>query len=145
MLVDGLQNPYRDVISLVGTSKAVVNAIMAVASCHATHSKAGYPVFLNPASRAFDVSTVSEINRSVMFKQKTLVCLADATLEPLQTSKASILASIILLMLLELYEGGAGTWSVHLEGAKQRLDAGTANNGIHSPRMIQNILEELVM
>ncbi|KAF5692389.1 hypothetical protein FDENT_2911 [Fusarium denticulatum] len=145
MMVDGLQNPYRDVISLIGASKAVVNAILAVASCHATHSKAGYPVFLNPAGRSFDLSTIEEINHSVMFKQKALACLADAILEPLRETKTYILAAIILLMLLELFEGGTGPWRVHLEGAKQLLDAETADDSIRSPQMIQNILEELAI
>ncbi|KAJ4014681.1 hypothetical protein NW752_007452 [Fusarium irregulare] len=80
-----------------------------------------------------------------MFKQKALVYLADATSEPLEEAKAYILATIILLMLLELYEGGIGSWSVHLEGAKQLLDTETADNIIHSSRMIRNILEELVI
>ncbi|KAJ4104059.1 hypothetical protein NW760_010735 [Fusarium oxysporum] len=145
MMVDGLQNPYRDVISLVGASKAVANAIMAVASCHAIHSKAGYPVFLNPAGRSFDISTISEINRSIIFKQKALAYLADAISEPLEEAKTYILATITLLMLLELYEGGAGPWRVHLEGAKQLLDAETADDGIRSPRMIRNMLEELAI
>ncbi|KAK2688866.1 hypothetical protein QWA68_012128 [Fusarium oxysporum] len=145
MMVDGLQNPYRDVISLVGASKAVANAIMAVASCHAIHSKAGYPVFLNPAGRSFDISTMSEINRSIIFKQKALAYLADAISEPLEEAKTYILATITLLMLLELYEGGAGPWRVHLEGAKQLLDAETADDSIHSPRMIRNMLEELAI
>jgi hypothetical protein len=60
-------------------------------------------------------------------------------------TRIHILATIVLLMLIELYEGGGGPWTVHLEGAKRLFDTEMGKSNTDSPRMIESILEELVM
>ncbi|KAF4956038.1 hypothetical protein FSARC_11690 [Fusarium sarcochroum] len=55
------------------------------------------------------------------------------------------LVDYFLLMLLELHEGGNGPWNVHLEGAKQLIDADASESDVYSTRMIQNIIEELTI
>ncbi|KAK6080619.1 hypothetical protein SCUP234_05165 [Seiridium cupressi] len=146
MLLDNTRNPYRYMMPLIGTSKGVVNAIMAVAACHLAHSRLGYPVFTHLEHQATVDDPMSQMTfYSVQYKQRALKYLSESLKGPREGEEDSILAIVVLLMLLEYFESGAGAWTTHLEGAKALLDAREKHSNTRPPQLFRNMVDEVVI
>lgn len=136
---DTIDNKYRGIIPLITSSPAVASAILAVASCHFTHGIMGIPILSlrskttasatlngempmllsNPADVHLSKSTL--LNHYLRSKTDCLKHLAAALEDESKSQCHSTLVTIVLLTILEACESGAGSWTIHLEGAKRLL------------------------
>ncbi|CAH0041086.1 unnamed protein product [Clonostachys rhizophaga] len=136
---DTIDNKYRGIIPLVASSPAVASAILAVASCHFTHGIMGIPILSlrsntttaaaldgempmllsSPADVHLSKSTL--LNHYLRSKADCLKHLAAALEDESKNQCHSTLVTIVLLTILEACESGAGSWTIHLEGAKRLL------------------------
>ncbi|KAG8159221.1 hypothetical protein KVR01_010882 [Diaporthe batatas] len=57
----------------------------------------------------------------------------------------SILIAVVLLIILDVFENGSGTWTLHLEGAKRLLDAGIMAGNSEWDNCARNLLQEAAM
>jgi hypothetical protein len=57
-------------------------------------------------------------------KAKALRLLSRALADVSTSNSIATVFTAILLTILELFESGAGSWSVHLEGVKRLVEAG---------------------
>ncbi|KAM0408504.1 hypothetical protein ACHAPD_011980 [Fusarium lateritium] len=119
-------------MTLVGSSEGVANAMMAVAALHAMHGSIGSPIMLAHAVQAKNV----QIND----QELTLEFLSMALQDPDQKNKFQTFGIAITLALLECFETGAGSWAIHLEGAKKMLEAGIQNSST-----LEGLVDELML
>ncbi|KAK9424380.1 putative Zn(2)-C6 fungal-type domain-containing protein [Seiridium unicorne] len=120
-----LQDLSRDARYLI--DYCLVNAIMAVAACRLAHSMLGYPVFSYLEHQATVDDSMSQMTfYSVQYKQRAL-------------------KYFVLLMLLEYFESGAGSWTTHLEGAKALFDAREKHSNTRPPQLFRNMVDEVVI
>lgn len=157
-LSDCARNPYQEMIPLIGSSKAVANAIMAVAACHCIHDMIGYPVF-SPADHMLgsrtsifqkypkpdlNIAESGMLKRYILLKQNSLSQLSE-TLSNLQGfAEIEAFVAAVLLTLLELVETGAGSWSTHLEGAKRLVDITLhGSQHLNPPLMLESLISDL--
>lgn len=73
--------------------------------------------------------------------------LISATLAKHRTTQGdkAILIAVVLLTILDIFESGSGTWSLHLEGAKRLLDAGVMAGVSEWDSSARNLLREAAM
>ncbi|SPO07765.1 uncharacterized protein DNG_10460 [Cephalotrichum gorgonifer] len=162
-LVSSVKNPYSQVISMIGSSPALVNAVLALAACHCAHSATGFPLytfrrgrvqplapqkqilFPTTSNHTSGVSQSDLLNQYLILKHNALRHLSEALADSDDRYQSGTLATILLLALLELLESGAGFWNVHIEGAKTLLEDG-AKYGIdsHAP-LIKAMIDELIL
>lgn len=57
----------------------------------------------------------------------------------------AILIAVVLLTILDIFESGSDTWSLHLEGAKRLLDAGVMAGVSEWDSSARNLLHEAAM
>lgn len=145
MMLD-IQNPYRGLIPLVHGSKALENAILAVAACHISHRQTSDAALVQTVeNRCSNHLAIQMMNRSMAYKQRTLRYLSGDLAQFRKERATSILATIVVLMLLELYLGVDGSWAIHLEGAKKVVDAQGTTSSTSTSSINQNLLRELAM
>ncbi|CAF3434868.1 unnamed protein product, partial [Fusarium graminearum] len=141
--------PYRELMALVGSSKGVAHAMTAVAALHAIHGSTGSPIMLAHALQENHIQ-INDIrlnpfqsqllHHCIHHKQKALEFLSTALQDPDQKNKLQTFGIAIVLALLECFETGAGSWAIHLEGAKKLLEAGIQN----SPAL-EGLVDELML
>ncbi|KAI6757083.1 hypothetical protein HG530_011681 [Fusarium avenaceum] len=136
-------------MTLVGSSEGVANAMMAVAALHAMHGSIGSPIMLAHAVQAKNVQINDKelspfqsqlLHHCIFHKQKALKFLSMALQDPDQKYKFQTFGIAITLALLECFETGAGSWAIHLEGAKKLLEAGIQNNST-----LEGLVDELML
>ncbi|VUC31349.1 unnamed protein product [Clonostachys rosea] len=136
---DTVDNKYRGIIPLIASSPAVTSAILAVASVHFTHGLTGIPILSLRSKTAIASASGGEmpmllsnsadayLSKSTLFnhylrsKTDCLKHLAAALEDEDKSQCHSTLVTIVLLTILEACESGAGSWTIHLEGAKRLL------------------------
>lgn len=162
-LVSGANNPYSQAMSMIGSSPALVSAILAVAACHCSHSATGSPLYsfldgraqriysasditfpTNPAS-AVSIPQSDLLNQYLVLKHKSLRHLSAALSDPVISRKSTTVVTILFLALLELIESGAGFWSVHIEGAKKLLEAGVSDTDEGDSSILKPMIDELIL
>ncbi|KAL1955740.1 hypothetical protein VTO42DRAFT_8138 [Malbranchea cinnamomea] len=127
------QNPYRRLIPLVKKSRALSSAISAVGACHYMHMcnrNVSLSSLMNVPSRlrALPKHRVDPDNPNqdvwsvyqhfLMFKHRALRLLRQDLADPSKRADSTIIASILMLLTLDMVESGQGDWKVHVEGAK---------------------------
>ncbi|CEI63633.1 unnamed protein product [Fusarium venenatum] len=136
-------------MTLVGSSEGVANAMMAVAALHAMHGSIGSPIMLAHAVQAKNVQINDQelspfqsqlLHHCITNKQKALEFLSMALQDPDQKNKFQTFGIAITLALLECFETGAGSWAIHLEGAKKMLEAGIQNSST-----LEGLVDELML
>lgn len=147
-MYDQIKNPWRDILSLVGSSPVVAHGLSAMGALHyslISNSDSSLMPWssYNPISSADDLSA-EEIGNFVTpagdrrpaskayqhfleFKQRTLAQLSKDLVNPVMQKDDRTLAAIVVLALLDLFESGSGAWSYHLEGAKKLLKSRPEN------------------
>lgn len=121
------QNPFRDLMSTVGTSPLLLKSMLAAAARHITNltesSSTFSPIWAsNTPETKHQLQSMAKSSRyhAYWYKQAALAQLRD----DLKTSKGTafekdvIVASISLFIWIDLLEAGKNTWRVHLEGMK---------------------------
>lgn len=161
--VDGAKNPYSQAVSMMSTSPALANAILAVAACHCAHSATGSPLVsllngrpqrLSPSSQtvfptnpssASSLSHSDLLNQYLVLKHNSLRLLSADLGDASSSRRSETLATVLFLALLELMESGAGFWSVHIEGAKKLLEEGVGIGTRSGASLVRAILDELIL
>ncbi|CAH0029384.1 unnamed protein product [Clonostachys rhizophaga] len=122
---------------------------MAVAALHAMHVSVGSPIMLSHAVQAnsihvnekqLDVFQSQLLHHCITLKQKALKFLSIALQNPHQHNELQTFGTAVVLTLLECFETGAGSWAIHLDGAKKLLDA-----GIQKSSTLEAFVEELIL
>lgn len=162
-LASGANNPYSQAVSMMPSSPALANAILAVAACHCAHSATGSPLVsllngrgyrLPSSSRAvFPISPSSAsslshsdlLNQYLVLKHNSLRLLSADLGDPNSSRRSETLATVLFLALLELMESGAGFWSVHIEGAKRLLEGGVGNSTASGASLVRAMIDELIL
>lgn len=143
---DRPDNPYRSIIPCT-SSPVVASAVVAVAACHYTQSLTGCPLAALPLPiKLPGLALEAPINYYLQSKGQCLK-LISTTLVRDQTTRGdkSILIAVVLLTILDIFESGSGTWSLHLEGAKRLLDAGVTTDVSEWDSSARNLLREAAM
>ncbi|CAI7655765.1 hypothetical protein N7533_007279 [Penicillium manginii] len=138
----GSDNPWRNIINLVGDSQLIGLALSSMGALHfslATNSEAATMPWSKQSLLTADTQLTPEDIESFIsptganrppskafqhfleFKQRTLGQLSRDLSNPLSQKDDRTLATIIVLALLDLFESGSGAWSYHIEGAKKLL------------------------
>lgn len=150
------KNPFKTVIPLIGSSPSVLSAMMAISTCHFAHEITRMPICspsrvlgggLQQEMIAFSNSTAatSKVLGSFFFwKHRALQQLAEAMSAPTEQLKVSTLATAILLLVLELWESGAESWNIHLEGVKRLLAAGSSSQQLSLLGGLDDIIDSLI-
>lgn len=139
---DQINNPWRDILSLVGSSPAVAHGLTAMGALHfslrSQSDSSLMPWSYHDISSPTSQLTAEEIENMVTpagsrrpsskayqhfleFKQRTLAQLSRDLINPAMQKDDRTLAAIVVLALLDLFESGSGAWSYHIEGAKKLL------------------------
>jgi hypothetical protein len=93
------------------------DAMIAVAASHHANTNSQCPV-----SKGTDgLPLATSCHHSLVFKQRALNHLSQCLDDPSQRHRVPTIASILLLVLLDLLEAGSETWNSHLGGAKYLL------------------------
>ncbi|RFN44761.1 c6 finger domain protein acr-2 [Fusarium flagelliforme] len=146
---DEAWTPYRELMALVGSSEGVASAMMAMAALHAMHGSIGSPIMLAHAARAKNVRIDDKelspfqsqlLHHCISHKQRALEFLSTALQDPDQRNKLQTFGIAVVLALLECFETGAGSWAIHLEGAKKLLEA-----GIQKSSTLEGFVDELML
>lgn len=143
---DRPDNPYRCIIPCT-SSPVVASAVVAVAACHYTQSLTGCPLAGLPLpTKSPSLALEAPINSYLQSKGQCLK-LISTTLAKDQTTQGdkSILIAVVLLTILDIFESGSGTWSLHLEGAKRLLNAGVTTDVSEWDSSARNLLHEAAM
>ncbi|KAI9149970.1 Acriflavine sensitivity control protein acr-2 [Paramyrothecium foliicola] len=155
------RNPYRELIPMIGSSQATTSVIMAVAACHAVHQMTGMPVSqltdtpgqsspqhciqqLNSSSSSDDLCA-QLLQQFWYHKQKALMLFSHDLTNLNGSPEIFTFITALLLALVELFESGAGSWTVHIEGAKQLLNAYLRGDRSHLPPFLQGFITEVML
>ncbi|KAJ5888171.1 hypothetical protein N7495_008212 [Penicillium taxi] len=135
-------NPWRDLIALVGSSSLLANSLAALGAIHYSligNSESEMPWSSPNLAASNPILTPAYIERMVTpstsrhptskayrhfleLKQRTLNQLSKDLSKPELRYDARIPAVIVVLALLDIFESGSGAWSYHIEGAKKLLN-----------------------
>lgn len=161
--VNGAKNPYSQAISMMPSSPALTNAILAVAACHCAHGATGSPlvsflngrvqrlpscsqaIFLANSSPGSSSSHSELLKQYLVLKHNSLRHLSEDLGDPNSSRRSETLATVLFLALLELMESGAGFWSVHIEGAKKLLEEGVSNGTRSGASLVKAMIDELIL
>ena len=169
-LVNGTANPYIQAMSMMGSSPALTNAILAIAACHCAHGVTGSPLMplfdgarmqrlpsTSPSQAATSPTTTANpipssslshsdlLNQYLRLKHTSLRHLSADLGTPHGLREGATLATVLFLALLELMETGAGFWSVHVEGAKKLLEGGIGNGTKSGAALLKPLINELIL
>ncbi|KAI0131940.1 fungal-specific transcription factor domain-containing protein [Xylariales sp. AK1849] len=145
MIHDDARNPYREMIPLIGSSTALIHAIIAFAACNLMQSTTKYPIFSTTGSHHLDASTSRLLKRFIVSKHQALRQLSNILSNRNERQKTSTLATVVLLMVLECHESGQDSWTIHLEGAKQLLNDGTSNANFCPSGVYRSLINEILL
>jgi len=90
-------------------------------------------------------TTFDLLKYQLFFKHKTLRHLSQALADPATRREGSTLATVVLLLFLDVLEGGAGSWDIHLEGANKLLEFGGENGHSQSPTVLEGMIDGLIL
>lgn len=142
VVYDQTNNPWRDILSLVGTSPVLADGLTAMGALHysllsksdssllpwLSHNRTTGTSHLSPEEIQSIVTPASARRPSskayrhfLEFKQRTLHQLSKDLVNPVMQKDDRTLAAIVVLALLDIFESGSGAWSYHIEGAKKLL------------------------
>ncbi|KAK9372179.1 fungal-specific transcription factor domain-containing protein [Lipomyces chichibuensis] len=111
IVYDSDKNPFRSLISLALSDSILLKAILALAARH--HANTGRSFHQSVAA------TSPGLHRDALFfKHQAMKGLVHALNDTTLCRQDTTVASIFLLIFLDLLESGSDKWNLHLEGAK---------------------------
>ncbi|KAJ5612776.1 hypothetical protein N7510_005970 [Penicillium lagena] len=130
IVYDSERNPFRNLIPLGFEDPVLLKAILTLAARH--HANSGQPFHQLEGTASPEFIKIN--HDALLFKHEAVKALSSALADTSSAKRDSIVASIFLLIFLDLLESGSSGWNFHLEGAK-RLIAYTeppeSQNGIN--------------
>jgi hypothetical protein len=117
-VTDNEHNPFRSLV-LVGLKEPVLQkAIVALAARHLANTYQTFRQVEKPRLPVYIKANCA----ALIFKQQAIEGLLRGLSADGQPKKDVYLASVLLLIVLDLHESGNGSWALHLKGAKSIVD-----------------------
>lgn len=131
-------NPYRNLLQMVSTSPSLCATIAAIGAFHSLYTvhHQNQPSNYHHAPRltcltddheefARSPNSVVRTNyrHALMFKQRALQSTKRSLSDPRTRGQEATIASVVLLVVLDMVESGGGAWKMHVDGAKSLLQA----------------------
>jgi hypothetical protein len=149
------RDPYKALLQLFGSSKAILTTALAAAVCHYANSTMDKPLVTfaeGDSEYTCNVKTISLdapadtasarlLEMYYTLKQKSLRLLAQAMEDPKTRAHMSTLATTMLLLVLEFLETGLKTWSIHLEGAKRLIELASSSGRLDITNELDGITD----
>ncbi|KAB8255852.1 fungal-specific transcription factor domain-containing protein [Aspergillus pseudonomiae] len=117
---DSEENPLRRLISLAVNDSLLLKAVLALAARHRANS--GYSFGNAVVEASPDLRQIHQ--HALVFKHQAIQGLTHALNDPTISEQDTTVASIFLLIFLDLLESGSDKWNFHLEGAKRLITNG---------------------
>lgn len=119
-------------ISLVPSDETLLKAVLALAAQHKANT--GQRIFEGPSGRLTDAH-----HHALTFKHDAIRGLSQAVQNVELCRQDSTVASIFLLIFLDLLESGRDRWNVHIEGAKNLIALLNQQTGYNPGQTVQEI------
>ncbi|KAJ5917340.1 hypothetical protein N7466_010894 [Penicillium verhagenii] len=117
IVYDSNKNPFRSLISLGLKDPVLLKALLALAARHHVNSGQSF----DQAELPTELRLVNANRDALSFKQQAIESLSHYLRDNRNYKQDTIVASIFLLVFLDLIESGSDGWNFHLEGAKKLI------------------------
>ncbi|KAL3460112.1 fungal-specific transcription factor domain-containing protein [Aspergillus heterothallicus] len=114
ILHDSDSNPFRNLIPYALEDKALLKSITALAARH--YANKGHS--FDQTNLAIDSQYAKANLEALLFKAQAINSLSGELASPEPRKKDAVMATILLLIFVELLESGLDGWSFHLKGAR---------------------------
>ncbi|KAJ5578386.1 uncharacterized protein N7459_007350 [Penicillium hispanicum] len=118
IVYDSDRNPFRRLISLGLKDQALLKALLALAARH--HANNGQS-FYQPEETPTLLPLINANRSALSFKHQAMEALSHSLRDARRLKQDTTVASIFLLIFLDLLESGSDGWNLHLEGAKNLI------------------------
>ncbi|KAI9044907.1 Zn(II)2Cys6 transcription factor [Aspergillus affinis] len=115
ILYDSASNPFRNLLAYAVDDSTLRMGIIAVAARHFANSGRSF-------DQTDDASSPQVVNANVdalHFKRQAIKSLLSSLSHPTPSQKDTIMATILLLIFLDILESGIDGWKYHLHGAEE--------------------------
>ncbi|KAJ5676856.1 uncharacterized protein N7477_002489 [Penicillium maclennaniae] len=117
IVYDSDKNPFRSLIPLGMKDPVLMKALLALAARHHANTGQSFYQLDNPTSP----SLINANRDALLFKHQAMEALSHSLRDKRLSVQDSTVASIFLLIFLDLLESGSDGWNFHLEGAKNLI------------------------
>ncbi|KAE8374450.1 fungal-specific transcription factor domain-containing protein [Aspergillus bertholletiae] len=117
IVYDGEENPLRRLTSLAVNDPVLLKAVLALAARHRANSSYSF----GNAAAGTSPGALQIHQDALAFKHQAIQGLTHALNDPTVSEQDTTVASIFLLIFLDLLESGRDKWNFHLEGAKRLI------------------------
>ncbi|GLI71927.1 hypothetical protein PoHVEF18_000094 [Penicillium ochrochloron] len=117
IVYDTERNPFRSLIPLGLENPVLMKAILALAARHHVNKGQSFHEPESPTSPQL----VTANRHALAFKHQAMEALSKSLADPKLSKQDTTVASIFLLVFLDLLESGSDGWNYHLEGAKNLI------------------------
>lgn len=124
IVYDSERNPLRALMSLALLDRTLLKSVLALAARHRVNRQCSFRDLTVNASSDQMIAN----SDALRFKYQAIQGIAQALGDAKSRNKDETVASIFLLVFLDLLESGSDRWNVHLEGAKRLLEPSTPDS-----------------
>ncbi|PYH48713.1 Zn(II)2Cys6 transcription factor [Aspergillus saccharolyticus JOP 1030-1] len=117
IVYDSDHNPFRKLLSLALSDSTLLKAALALAARHRANLGQSFQAY-DEESLPTDVSVHQD---ALAFKHRAIRAISSALSDPTLCAQDTTVASVFLLIFLDLLESGSDRWNFHLEGAKKLI------------------------
>jgi hypothetical protein len=117
IVYDSDKNPFRSLIALGLKDPTLLKALLALAARH--HFNTGQS--FNQAEELTEPRFVNANRDALSYKHQAMEALSNSLRDSQHIKHDTTVASIFLLIFLDLIESGSDGWNFHLEGAKKLI------------------------
>ncbi|EAW12029.1 uncharacterized protein ACLA_007890 [Aspergillus clavatus NRRL 1] len=139
IVYDSESNPFRSLLAWAANDSILQKCIIAVAARHFANTGQSFESF-DQATDALSPRFVNANLDALYFKQQTIKALILSLTRLESFQKDELMATILLLIFLDILESGIGGWKHHLHGAealvglsRSLLGPGSTSHGDRSP------------
>ncbi|KAL4945635.1 hypothetical protein BDV06DRAFT_209366 [Aspergillus oleicola] len=135
IVYDSDNNPFRSLISIALGDKVLLDAILALAARHWANLEQPFST-----DNVESVSTSTGTDREALrFKHRAIQGLANC-ITPQNSYQDGTVASVFLLVFLDLLESGCDKWNYHLKGAKSLMALKPSHDPGRSIERVRNFI-----
>ncbi|GKZ43340.1 hypothetical protein AbraIFM66951_004437 [Aspergillus brasiliensis] len=139
IVYDSDRNPFRALMSLALLDHTLLKCVLALAARHRVNRNCSFRDLTIDASS----SLLNAHSDALRFKYQAIQGIAQALGDATSRNKDTTVASIFLLVFLDLLESGSDRWNVHLEGAKRLMESSASDSQAVSKRSSGQTIEDL--
>ncbi|KAJ5394688.1 hypothetical protein N7509_006475 [Penicillium cosmopolitanum] len=143
MIRDSPENPFRKLVPLCLQHSLLQKAMLALAARHFANT---FRAFSTPAGG--NIPGFHRANHTAfLFKHQAIEELSFSLQNPDRSDVNITLASIFLLIILDLFESGNDSWETHLEGAKTLIASNRAlldTEAADSDKIVTGVMEYIL-